>query len=242
MSRIWFGSALHGPCRLARRSATRAPLMEHEYRDDDDDAMRPMIHRAAGRGDVATVMKLLDEDPGSLGTRNELNNQPLHKACWAKYPDVVRLLLRYGADVNARGDLGETPLHYAVRDGCPGPEAHEIARLLVDAGADIEAKDERLQQNPLGWALREFNDEMEPTIRMLLDRGSSVGLEGAMILGDIDRVRILLNEVEEQLPVELVCPVLQLSESCGQHEVAALIKSWLSRKQAEPDAAADGGA
>lgn len=216
--------------------------MENEYRDDDDDAMRPMIHRAAGRGDVATVMKLLDEAPESVSTTNELNNQPLHEACWAKHPDVVRLLLRSGADVNARGDFGETPLHDAVRDGCPGPEAYEIAQLLVDSGADIEAKDERLQQNPLGWALREFNDEMEPTIRMLLDRGSSVGLEGAMIRGDVARVRFLLNEPEEQLPVKLVRPVLQLSESCGQHEIAALINDWLSRKQAEPNAAADGGA
>ena len=151
--------------------------MNFEYREDDDDAMSPMIHRAVNRGDVATVTRLLDEDPHAINARNELENQPLHDACWAKHPEVVRLLIRRGADVNARGDFGETPLHYAVRDGCPGPQAYEIAELLVASGADIEARDERLQQNPLGWALREFNDDLEPIIRMLLKRGSSITRE-----------------------------------------------------------------
>ncbi len=212
--------------------------MEHVYRDDDDDAMSPMIHRAAGRGDVASVTRLLDEDADAINIRDTLDMQPLHLACCAAQPAVVRLLIERGADVNAQGEFGETPLHYAIRDGCPGPEAYEITKLLLDSGADIEAKDERLQQNPLGWALRTFNGDMDPTIRMLLDRGSSVGLEGAMIRGDIDRVRFLLSESQGQLPVKLVRPVLQLSESCSQHEIAALLMDWLSRKQAEPEGGA----
>jgi ankyrin repeat protein len=207
---------------------SRQSLMKHEYREDDDDAMRPMIHRAVGRGDVATVERLLDANPNAINTRDELGNQPLHDACWAKHLAVVHLLIRSGADVNARGDFGETPLHYAVRDD--GAESNAIVALLVESGADTEAKDERLRQNPLSWALREFNDDLAPTILLLRQRGSVPGLEGAMILGDIDRVRLLLSDSAEYLPIELVRPVLELAESCGQHEIASIIGDWLRGK------------
>src|SRR4051812_12101576 len=98
--------------------------MKNEYRDDDDDALRPMIHRAAERGDIETAMRLLNEDAAAVHVRNELGNEPLHEACWAKRPEMVRLLLDRGADVNARGDFGRTPLHFAVWDG--GVEAFTI--------------------------------------------------------------------------------------------------------------------
>src|SRR5262249_1189059 len=145
--------------------------MKHEYRDDDDDAMRPMIHRAAGRGDTETGLRLLNDEPESIHVRNELGNQPLHEACWAKQPAMVRLLIDRGADVNASGDFGRTPLHFAVWDG--GIEAVEIVQMLVQAGADVHAKDERLQENALGFALREFKDELEPAIRLFRERGAA---------------------------------------------------------------------
>jgi hypothetical protein len=41
--------------------------------------------------------------------------------------------IRQGANVNARGDSGETPLHQA--------KSRQAAELLISKGADIEAKD-----------------------------------------------------------------------------------------------------
>jgi Ankyrin repeats (3 copies) len=196
-----------------------------EYRDEDEDAMRSLIHRAAGRGDVDTANRLLEADPSLIHDRNELQNEPLHEACWAKHLNMVRLLIERGADVNSRGDFGETPLHYAVRDA--GTESIPIVALLLEAGADVEAKDERLRQNALGFALREFNDDLDPAIQLLRERGSSLGLEGAMILGDVGRVRELLSESEEEPQVELVRPVLGLAKDCRRDEIAQLIGDWL---------------
>jgi len=39
-----------------------------------------------------------------------------------------------GADINRKDVTGKTPLHYAIEHGYP-----EIARLLINSGADINA-------------------------------------------------------------------------------------------------------
>jgi ankyrin repeat protein len=143
-------------------------MLEH-YREDDDDAGRSLIHRAVGRGDLETVLRQLEADPTLIESRNEIDNQPLHEACWAKHPTLVRFLIDRGADVNAQGDFGQTPLHFAVRDG--GENAVEIVAILVQAGANVNAKDDRLQENPLGFALREYKDELKPAMHLLRGRG-----------------------------------------------------------------------
>ena len=48
------------------------------------------------------------------------------------------MLLRYGADVNARGDQGYTRLHYAAR-----MNNIDVAELRLKQGADAALKDDR---------------------------------------------------------------------------------------------------
>jgi ankyrin repeat protein len=48
--------------------------------------------------------------------------------------EIVKMLIKAGADVNARGRIGQTPIFYAIKT----PEA---VKLLVAAGADINARD-----------------------------------------------------------------------------------------------------
>ena len=63
-------------------------------------------------------------------------------------PKLVEQLLAQGASVNAREqkppNVGRTPLHYAAGGyNLPGPALHlEVARLLVEKGADVNAKAE----------------------------------------------------------------------------------------------------
>jgi hypothetical protein len=60
---------------------------------------------------------------------------------------VQQLINRDATYLTARGDDGETPLHYAASVG-----ADMICGILIDAKADINARDNR-GRTPLRWAL-----------------------------------------------------------------------------------------
>ena len=62
---------------------------------------------------------------------------PLHFASARGNKRIAKDLLYAGADVNARnGDNGSTPLHWGIEDP-------EIVRLLIENGADVQAKNDK---------------------------------------------------------------------------------------------------
>ncbi|CAM9189319.1 unnamed protein product, partial [Ectocarpus sp. 6 AP-2014] len=63
------------------------------------------------------------------------------------YPDVTRVLLERGANHGAISLCGSTPLHFAIR-GEIGDACLEVAEILLEFGADANAKDNQ-KQSPL---------------------------------------------------------------------------------------------
>lgn len=80
--------------------------------------------------------------------------------------EVRRLLEQDAALVNATGDDDMTPLIVASRYG-----QREVVALLLDHGADKEAKDRIQTSTSLMWAV--FYGH-ESTAQLLLERGASV--------------------------------------------------------------------
>jgi ankyrin repeat protein len=66
----------------------------------------------------------------------------LHRASMAGYPDAVRVLLKFGADVNAQdGMFAASPLVWAVEGrghAQPGTDHVAVARELIAAGSPVE--------------------------------------------------------------------------------------------------------
>lgn len=61
---------------------------------------------------------------------------------------------KHPALINRKDESGATPLHYATFGG-----HSDVARLLVQHGADINARDDKFNATPTGWAI-EYLREM----------------------------------------------------------------------------------
>ena len=97
------------------------------------------IIKAAKSGDAERVSALLADDKSLVKARDKDGSTPLHCAVWKGHEQVVALLLKAGADVNAQNEndhWGTTPLHAAAH-----ANQAAIAQLLIDHGADVQAKD-----------------------------------------------------------------------------------------------------
>ena len=75
----------------------------------------------------------LQDPPLGVNDTNVLGDSPLHQACGWGDAEGVAALLAAGANVNAAGDRGQTPLFQA--------ESTQVVDLLLAAGADPAIKD-----------------------------------------------------------------------------------------------------
>src|SRR6185369_4133797 len=95
------------------------------------------LQTAAREGPLARVRQLIDENPRLI--RQPWTTQgwlPLSQAVWGHRLDAVRLLLERGASGDDRiAEGGGTVLQMAAE-----LDRIEMARLMVEAGADVNAK------------------------------------------------------------------------------------------------------
>jgi ankyrin repeat protein len=94
----------------------------------------------------------------------------LHEAAAAGSLTTVQLLLRLGADPEARDGGGHTPL-YSVGNECSVEGAGQVVRELVQAGAAVNACDGVQRCTALHMAARRNNVEVAAT---LLDCGADI--------------------------------------------------------------------
>jgi ankyrin repeat protein len=95
--------------------------------------------KAAKKGDLDQLKALLKSDKTLLDTRDTDGSTALHCATWKGHLEVVKFLLKAGADVHAQNSndhWGTTPLHAAAH-----ANQTAIVQLLIDTGADVNAKD-----------------------------------------------------------------------------------------------------
>lgn len=83
--------------------------------------------------------------------------------------DLAKVLLENGADINAFGNYGITPLCLAAGD----EEKLPLAELLISKGADVNARKDEKKWTPLARALYEGNIA---AAKLLIEHGADVNL------------------------------------------------------------------
>jgi truncated hemoglobin YjbI len=126
-----------------------------------------LLHFAAGAGcrEVVALLLRLGVDPNIRGRGDHTPLYCVANECASETgPEVVRALVRAGADVNAcDGVTRATSLHMAARRGHV-----EIARALLDSGAALNALD-RKGDTPLQRAI---NCRRNGVSQLLRERGA----------------------------------------------------------------------
>ncbi len=153
-----------------------------------------LFFEACATGEVAVARQMLESDPALAQIRLEdgpwPNSTALHRAALAGHLDVVQLLLKHGADPNAReaGD-NASPLHLAATHG------HlEVMRALLDSGADVHGAGDLHETEVIGWAtsLRPPDAICSKCVDLLLARGAQHHIFSAIASGETAVIRELI--------------------------------------------------
>jgi ankyrin repeat protein len=98
------------------------------------------------------------------------------------HSDMLRTLLAHGMSPDVMNWQRQTLLHHICRQpemkrwiSSGAADAVQKAAILLDAGADISARDEEYRSTPLAWAARSGAVEM---VKFLLSRGAPTNLPG----------------------------------------------------------------
>lgn len=155
---------------LARHAENNVtPLLFALYRGRRDIVQLLLDHgapvsfgEACALGDGARVKELLASEPAALRSRTADGFPPHGMAIFFGHGELARWLIEQGADVNA---VAENPMRVAPVHAAASARDLETLRLLLDRGADANAK-----------------QQMDYT-----------ALHGAAARGDVDMAKLLLE-------------------------------------------------
>ena len=104
---------------------------------DPDLDLREQLSMAILKNDIHKVVSLLSDKQHLIRMRDDRGDEPIHEAAMYKHAQLIPLLKKFGADLDAKNSYGQRPIHIAAQF-----DAHKTIQALKDADANINAQDE----------------------------------------------------------------------------------------------------
>ncbi len=164
--------------RSPETSRRASPLAIAIKERDDSAVAAAMVELLLGAGaDVNVKEDLFSYDDETT---------PLHLAMLHDGPEIAKLLLEAGANIEVRDSEGRTPLHWAVLSGA---DSTVMIDFLLDQGAVIEAKSAD-GFTPLHFALgagalKGYVSASFPSAQVLVDRSANVNAASSESSGGV---------------------------------------------------------
>ncbi|HEY2640365.1 MAG TPA: ankyrin repeat domain-containing protein [Streptosporangiaceae bacterium] len=156
----------------AGRYDTAARLRAAGAADDVTDIDR--FIGACLRTDRSAAGQLLADHSDLPGRLTDQDRAVIVDAAGSRPADTIALMLDLGFSSRTRNESGEAPLHTAAYCGNAA-----VVRLLLEAGADVDARDGRFEGTPLAFATVGSGEQVgkpgdwAETVRLLIDAGAS---------------------------------------------------------------------
>ena len=151
------------------------------------------IHKAAYKGDMKKVKKIIDRDPSQINVQDTRGFTPLHLASGKGHIEIVEFLLNHGADTELENIHGERPLWLAAKFG-----RYETIKTLLEHEAALNRKDKH-GRTPLHDAAMWSGEKV---INLLISYGADVNardedqstpLHQAAMLNNIEAAKALVE-------------------------------------------------
>lgn len=142
----------------------------NDERTDNDLKILENFSEAVQTGDIPRATKALND--GADVNKLFGTGTPLGVAIGNGDKEMVKFLIEHGADIFSQDGVFGAPLHQAcLYSNNPAEVMKEIALLLINSGADLEARDYR-GSTPLNLVL-ENNGDIE-LAKLFIERGANV--------------------------------------------------------------------
>ncbi|KAK7212205.1 hypothetical protein V2G26_019383 [Clonostachys chloroleuca] len=191
-------------------------LLQHPGYLNPEETMFQRALYSASAGAYIDIVKLLLNRGADMDVEEQWYISALQNATKLRHFEIVKMLLENGAGINVpiTGDGEEHPLYVALIQGNA-----DIARLFIDAGADLNTGKET-DNTPLCAAAKGGHAEM---IRLLIDHGAELGSSANNDLSSPELLAAVKNGHEEVVALLLELGAtfdgFTLEAACyGKHE------------------------
>ncbi len=128
------------------------------------------------KGDLEAIKRMVSEDTEILNKKNRWNQSLIFAASRYNQIEIVKYLIKNGADVNSKNPFGRTPLVNSANKG-----NMKMAEILLAAGSDINYKGYRRESIGFRAVIKGFTNYLEFCINNGLNINNRDGIGNSLL-------------------------------------------------------------